>query len=190
MSLTKLDKPAGTWTYEDLFALPYDGKRYEIIEGTLFELPPVGLAHATAVTHLLAALLPFGKSQGWTVLTAPIDVFLPRANPVQPDILVILPGGAARLVARGVEGPPDLIIEVVTPTNRDYDTLTKSALYGLARVREYWIVDPEARTLELFTLDRDAFHQTALMSGDEQVESPLLGPLSITVDSLFPTIEE
>jgi Uma2 family endonuclease len=117
--------------------------------------------------------------------TAPIDVFFPGANPVQPDILVILPGGPAQIVPRGIEGAPDLVIEVLSLSNRGHDLLTKRALYARAGVQEYWLVDPDARTIEILELDRDAFHLAVAASGNETPVSPLLGPLSTTVADLF-----
>ncbi len=179
-------RPAsGTWTYEDLFGLPNDGKRYEIIEGVLYVLPSVGWAHASVVMKLITVLLPIAKDLGGQWLTAPLDVFVPGGDPVQPDLLLMLPGGAARTVTRGIEGPPDLVIEVVTPTNRVHDLLTKRALYGRAGVREYWIVDPEARTIEILALDCDALHLVAVSSGDEIPVSPLLGQLPVTAAGIF-----
>ena len=186
-----LTRPApGSWTYEDLLSLPDDGRRYEIIEGELYEMPSPKSAHALTVINLIALLLPILARLRGQLLTAPIDVFFPGANPVQPDILVILPGGSARIVENGVEGPPDLLIEVLSPSNRTHDLLTKRALYGRAGVREYWIVDPEARTIEMLTLDRDALHWVAVWSGDETPASPLLGSLPVTAAEIFAGIEE
>jgi Uma2 family endonuclease len=108
---------------------------------------------------------------------------------VQPDILVISPGGPARIVTRGIEGAPDLLIEVLSPSNRSHDVLTKRALYGRAGVREYWIVDPEARTIEILALDRDALHSVQTASGGATPVSPLLGSLPITADGLFADVD-
>jgi len=127
---------------------------------------------------------------GGELLIAPLDVFFAGANPVQPDILVILPGSLARVVPRGVEGPPDLLIEVISPSNRVHDVFTKRALYARAGVREYWIVDSEARSLEILTLDRDAFHQAFAASGDEMPVSPLLGRLPVAVADLIPAMRD
>ena len=186
MSLTS---QARAWTYEDLAALPDDGRRYEIIEGELYEMPAPSWAHATVIANLIAMLVPLVARVGGSWRTAPLDIFFPEADPVQPDIVVLLPGGAARPAERGVEGPPDLIVEVISPGNRRHDLLTKRALYGLAGVREYWLVDPEARTLEILTLDRDALHLTVAASGETVPTSPLLGPLAVTVEALFAGIE-
>jgi Uma2 family endonuclease len=167
-------KAPGTWTYEDLFSLPDDGKRYEIIEGELYEMPSPNLWHARTIMNLIALLLPVVASLRGQLFTASLDVFFLGANPVIPDILAILPGSRAVSRKRGVEGPPDLVIEVLSPSNRGHDLLTKRSLYARAGVREYWLVDPETRSVEILTLDRDALHGAATALGEETVASPLL----------------
>ena len=184
-----LPKQAGTWTYEDLSSLPNDGRRYEIIEGELYQMPSPGAAHALAVIQLIAALMPLVAELDGQLATAPIDVFFPGANPVQPDILLMLSGGPARIVPRGIEGAPDLIIEVLSSSNRGHDLLTKRSLYARAGVREYWIVDPEARTIDILGLDRDAFHQVTVASGSDMPVSPLLGPRPLAPGNLFPEVD-
>jgi Uma2 family endonuclease len=183
-------KPAGAWTYEDLFALPDDGRRYEIIEGELYETPAPNLAHAATIMNLIALLLPIVSTMGGRLFTAPLDVFFQGADPVQPDLLAVLPGWQGDLAPRGPEGAPDLVIEVLSPSNRGHDLLTKRALYARAGVREYWIVDPEARTIEILALDRDAFHAVGVATGDDMPVSPLLGPLPIPARELFAGIDD
>ncbi len=184
-----LTKPAGTWTYEDLFALPDDGRRYEIIEGELYEMPAPNLVHATVVANLIAMLIPLVTRFGGRWYTAPLDVFFQGANPVQPDIVVILPGWSGTLPLRGPEGAPDLLVEVLSPSNRGHDLLLKRALYARAGVREYWLVDPEGRTIEILALDRDALHLVAAASGSETPVSPMFGPLPVAADDLFAGID-
>src|SRR5215211_6414758 len=94
-------KPAGTWTYDDLLLLPDDGRRYEIIEGELYEMPAANLVHATVVMNIIALLLPIVSAAGGRLFTAPLDVFFEGANPVQPDVVVILPGWTGNLPLRG-----------------------------------------------------------------------------------------
>ena len=186
MAQTKL---AGTWTYEDLFSLPDDGQRYEIIQGELYEMPSHGSAHAFVIAAFIRLLIPLVEDLGGRWCTAPIDVFFAGANPVQPDILAIVPGGPAEIVPRGIEGAPDLVIEVLSPSNRGRDLLTKRSLYARAGVREYWLVDPDGRTIEILTLDRDAFHPAVAASSDVTPVSPLLGPLPAPADELFAGID-
>ena len=189
MATTKT-KEAGTWTYDDLFTLPDDGKRYEIIEGDLYEMPSPTWDHATTVMNLVLLLAPLIRALGGRLVTAPLDVFFPGADPVQPDILAILPGSRAVGGGRGVQGPPDLVIEVLSPSNRGHDLLTKRALYGRAGIREYWIVDPASRTVELLSLDRDAFHSTRLAGGEDDVISPLLEDAAFPLAAIFAGIDE
>jgi Uma2 family endonuclease len=184
-----LTKPAGTWTYDDLFSLPDDGKRYEIIEGELYEMPGPNLAHATVIANLITVIIPLVIRLGGRWYTAPLDVFFQGADPVQPDILVILPGWTGIPAHRGLEGAPDLVIEVLSPSNRGHDLLTKRALYARAGVREYWIVDPVGRTLEILALDRDALHLQVAATGTDVPTSPLLGLLPVAVETLFAGIE-
>lgn len=185
-----LTKPAGAWTYEDLLDLPDDGRRYEIIDGMLYEIPGATSAHAFTIVNIILLLHPLLASIGGRIVTAPLDVFFAGANPVQPDILVLLPGGRAQVVPRGIEGPPDILIEVLSPANRNHDVLTKRALYGRAGVREYWIVDPETRTVEILTLDRDALHLAHALTANDAVISPLLGPVCDSAGHLFPEIDD
>jgi Uma2 family endonuclease len=184
-----MTKPAGTWTYEDLFSLLDDGKRYEIIEGELYEMPSPTLAHATVISNLIALLIPIVTNLGGRWFTAPLDVFFPGADPVQPDILVILPGWPGELRQRGPEGAPDLVFEVLSPSNRGHDLLTKRALYARAGVREYWLVDPVARTVEVLTLDRDALHTAQTAAGEDVVVSPLLAGAAFPLTGVFADLE-
>lgn len=185
-----LTKPAGTWTYEDLFSLPDDGRRYEIIEGELYEMPAPSWDHSTTIINLIALLLPVVSALGGILRTAPVDVFFQGANPVQPDFLVMLPGWAGRLEQRGPQGAPDLLIEVVSPSNRGHDTLTKRRLYERSGVHEYWIVDPDAHTVEVFARERDALHSLQRASGEDTAVSPLLGDAVFPLAAIFAGVGE
>ncbi len=182
-------KPAGTWVYEDLFSLPDDGRRYEIIEGVLYEMPAPTWDHAVTIMNLLLLLAPVVQTLGGRLATAPLDVFFQGADPVQPDILVLLSAWEGRLHQRGPQGAPDLVIEVLSPSNRGHDLVTKRALYSRAGVREYWIVDPVSQTVELLTLDRDSSPMQQIASGGNQVSSPLLGA-SFPVSAIFAGVGE
>jgi Uma2 family endonuclease len=180
-----LTKSAGSWTYEDLLALPDDGRRYEIIEGELYEMPPPSWNHAATIMALLRLLAPIFEALGGELATAPVGVFFAGADPVQPDIVGLLPESPAIPVRRGIAGPPDLVIEVLSPSNRGHDRLTKRALYAQAGVREYWLVDPDRRAVEVLTLDRDALRTAQNASGDESVVSPLLGGAAFPLAAIF-----
>ncbi len=177
------------WTLDDLFALPDDGKRYELVEGQLTEMPAPSMAHAIVVANLLRLLFALRSAIGLETFTAPMAVFLRSQDLLQPDIVGLLPNSRARRVKAGIDGPPDLVIEVLSPSTRDHDLLTKRALYGLAGVREYWIVDPEARTVERLSLHDDALHRASLASVGESLESPLLPGAAIPLAAIFADLD-
>lgn len=182
-----LTKPAGTWAYADLTALPDDQIRYEIIDGELFEMLSPTLAHARAIMALIRLLPPLLDRLGGTLLTAPLDVFFAGANPVQPDLVALLPDSRARGVRRGVEGPPDLLIEVLNPSKRAHDLVRKRQLYARGGVREYWIVDPDAASIEIIGSDGKTVQRvTATAESSVTLRSPLLGDLTADPSTLFP----
>lgn len=190
MALAKFAKPAGTWTYADLLDLPDDGKRYEIIDGELYELSSPLLRHAAAIMALIELLLPLVKGMGGKLYTASVDVRFAGADPVVPDIMALLPGGLGRRVRRGIEGPPDLLIEVLSPSNRAHDTVRKRALYARGGVREYWIVDPEAASIEIIGPDGQTVEKVSAAAGALlHLRSPLLGELTTDAAEVFPRDE-
>ena len=178
-------KPAGTWTYEDLLDLPDDGRRYEIVDGELHEMTGPNLDHGSAVMNLIELLLPVVRSLGARLFTAPVDVFFPGANPVEPDLIVLLPDRLALRSKRGIEGAPSLLVEVLSPSNPEWDLITKRALYGRGGVPEYWLVSPEAATVEVLVLAGDLYRTHVRAGGDELVTSPLLPGLSFPASAVF-----
>lgn len=185
-----LTKPSGEWRYEDLERLPDDGTRYEIIEGALYEMPAPEVAHAAIVMNLIGLLLPVITGMGGRLFTSPVDVRFHGADPVQPDLLAVLPGWSGTWRRRSVVGAPDLLVEVLSPSNRGHDLLTKRALYARAGVREYWIVDPASQSVEILRLDRDAFHTAQIASGEDPVVSHLLGGAAFALAEIFAWIDE
>jgi Uma2 family endonuclease len=185
-----LQKPEShAWTWEDLVALPDDGKRYEIIMGELHEMPGPGMVHVQVVANLVELVVSLVRQFGLRLYTAPADLFIRDGNPVQPDLLAIRPNGSCARTARGFEGPPELVIEVVSPSNREHDDLTKRALYGLGGVGEYWVVDPERQTVEVTHLHADALHSAGVFRPGETIVSPLLPGAELPVDAVFADLD-
>ena len=111
------------------------------------------------------------------------------ADLVQPDLLVLLPDSQARLVRRGIEGPPDLLIEVLSPSNRAHDQVRKRQLYARGGVREYWIVDPEQRVIEVVNGCGVTVHRLDAAS-EPVLRSPLLGDLAVSLDEVVPSMDD
>ncbi len=145
----------GEWTYEDWLALPDDGARYEVIDGVLHVTPPPAPNHELASFDLARALGNFADAHGLgLVMTAPVGVHLPgQPVPVQPDILFVRAERVDIIGPKYIEGAPDLVVEVLSPSNWPYDRNEKLNAYQAAGIPEYWIVDYRARTVEVFVLE-------------------------------------
>lgn len=182
--------PSGTWTYADLQTLPDDNRRFEIIEGLLYAMTGPTASHVTALVNLIELLIPLLKASAGRWYPAPFDLFVPGADPVQPDLQVLLPRCRATVTGRGIEGPPDLVVEILSPTTRGHDGLTKRALYARAGVREYWIVDPEVRTILVLVLQGDAFHEHHTAASGDVVRSSLLPTVRFPAGAVFAGLDE
>lgn len=180
--------PQGEWTYEDYCRLPEDGWIYEIIEGELHMSPAPLIRHQRSKGKLYAAMLNFVEKQKLgIVLDAPTDVMLPGlATPVQPDIVFVSEANARIVKEERIEGIPDLVVEVLSPWNWMIDRHKKFAVYSKAGVREYWIVDPQARTIELFVLQKNAFKLVGKYGVGKTVRSKILKGFAVAVQEVCP----
>jgi Uma2 family endonuclease len=174
-------------TYDDLVALPDDGKRYELIGGEVYELPAPNLFHqfASGVLFRLFCDFVLPRKLG-LVFCAPLDVRFDPRNTAQPDI-VFLGREKRHLMRKGnfklIDGAPDLLIEILSPFNRGHDFIKKAALYATFGVRGYWIVDPEAETITVQVL-RDGLY-VPLASDDGIVRSEVLPGFEVDPKGLF-----
>jgi len=179
-----LDRPL---TYDDLAGLPDDDRRYELIGGEIYELP------SPTYFHQLVSLILIRLLSDWilprklgTIVAAPLDVRFDPRNTVQPDI-IFLSRERFHLLRHGglklIDGAPDLLIEILSPSNRGYDYIKKAALYATFGVREYWIVDPRAETIFVQVLRDNLF--VPLVFEDGIVRSEVLPGLEINPKGLF-----
>src|ERR1700730_2354773 len=138
-------------TYEDLLRLPEDLLRHELIGGEHYVSPAPALKHQGIVVNLTRILSTFVRAhQLGRVLVGPIDVLFTQQDVVEPDVIYVSGAKADRLHERYVAGAPDLVIEVLSPSNRVVDRTKKYRLYEAQGVPEYWIVDPAAEMLEVY----------------------------------------
>jgi Uma2 family endonuclease len=177
----------GCWTYEAYAAIPDDGNRYEIIDGVLYVTPAPGFAHQNAVLwfgmHLRSHVQVGGLG---VVLVAPFDVDLGlERNVVQPDVLVVLNEHRDVLTDKLAVGAPDLVIEVSSPSTATYDRRQKLDAYAKAGVREYWIADPHARTVEPLWLEGGEYVSQGVYQGSASIPSRVVPDLAVAVEKFF-----
>jgi Uma2 family endonuclease len=140
-------------TYQDYAALPDDGRRYELHQGDLSVTPAPGTRHQGAIIALGSRLYEHVRSQGLgKVFIAPTDCILSNVTVVQPDVLYIATDRLSIISERGIEGAPTLVVEVLSPSTARLDRGRKLTLYAEHGVPYYWIVDPESRSVEAYTL--------------------------------------
>jgi Uma2 family endonuclease len=176
-------------TYGGLLRMPDDGLRYELIDGEAYIIPSPDAEHQELLGDLFvflkqaAALGPAGTR----VFIAPLDVVLADDTVLQPDLLVVAPCGRARVV-RGVEGPPALAVEVLSPTSIRRDRGIKRATYARFGVDEYWLVDLVARTIEVHRLEAGpspAYRFERIYRQGDVLTTPLLPALALDLAKLF-----
>ena len=178
----------GEWTYDDYLRLPDDGRRYEIIEGVLYVANAPNFDHQFAVSELSRRVGNFfaERDLGY-VLTVPFEIHLSeRTRPVQPDVFFIArdrwPEAAGSQIFKGA---PGLIVEVLSPSSYRRDTNIKFTAYEAAGVLEYWIVNPNARLVQIYTLSSGEYALLGEFVGDEAVESRVLPGLQMVTSAFF-----
>jgi Uma2 family endonuclease len=139
--------------------MPDDGQRYEVIGGELIVNPAPTSNHQRAVGAIYRLLYDHARDHAaGEAFLAPFDVLLGHFDAVQPDIVFV---AAARPRVAGernfIEGAPDLVVEVISPTSRTNDRVRKMALYARSGVPEYWIADPARRSFEVQSLDGEEY---------------------------------
>jgi Uma2 family endonuclease len=159
-------------TAEDYFEFSAQTeKRYELIEGQLFEMPAPTSIHQFIIVHAIVWLASLKRGK---VLTAPLDVKLNSLNVFQPDVMWFAPENTDCIIHSGVDGAPDLVIEILSPSTAKNDKKRKFNVYELAGVREYWIIDPKELTLEVWVLENGTFVKLGVFTDAGTFYSPTL----------------
>jgi Uma2 family endonuclease len=178
--------PNKVWTYDDLLKLPEDGTRYEIIDGELVIMSSPSVTHQRVLQRLYLAFHAQVQQRGQgEVFLAPLDVIMSPTRVVEPDLIIVRPNNRGILKTR-IEGIPDLLVEILSPSNHKHDIVTKRRLYARARVPEYWIVDPEAQTIEVLALvDGGLTFRQHGWSAPGDIATSATFEIAVNVDELF-----
>ena len=171
-------------TYDDYAALPDDGKRYEVLAGELYVVPAPNLSHQGVAKRLFRTLDRFfeGNNLG-EVFFAPLDVILGPHDVAEPDILVVI--DPSQFSTRGIEGPPALVVEILSPSNRTHDLITKARRYLALGIQHYWIVDPDAHRLTCQQAAGDRWVVVAEGRDNDRVCDPAWPDLAIDLADLW-----
>lgn len=184
MAMRSLDS---AWDRARWGALPQDGNRYEVIEGVLYRSTSPSAFHQWIVGQIYTVLRAQLDGPGVaSTFLAPLGVFMPGCDPVQPDLIVVRREDLGIVRAR-IEGVPALLVEVLSPSNAGTDTDVKRHAYARAGVPEYWIVRPAQRDMLLYSQPDRAlgdYAQTTHVDRDGEVASPTL-PFRVPVASFF-----
>ncbi len=172
-------------TYDDLQLLPNDGKRYETIDGELFVTPAPNFAHQIVVTNLVYYLLAFLKDHPLgRVIVSPFDVVFSQFDVVEPDILYISNARASVITEKNAQGSPDLVVEVLSQSTKKVDRTTKLKLYARYGVEEYWIIDPDGISAEIYRRANGSLELVAKLEAKDPLTSPLLLGFSLPIQKL------
>lgn len=172
-------------TYEDLLRQFPDETLCQLFEGKLVMTPSPVFRHQELLNRLVLAF-NLALPPGAKLFFAPFDVVLSPTDVAQPDLLVILAANRA-ILQDVVRGAPDLVLEVLSPSTESLDRKVKKAAYARFGVTEYWIVDGERQTVEIYrqTASGIEYELTAALGLGDRAGTSLLPKLDLDVAELF-----
>lgn len=171
---------------EDIWDTPEDGKRYEVIDGELYVSPPPIPPHQDAAGSLYLYLgAHIRRRRLGKLYFAPIGVVLDGENGVQPDLVFVSRQHTDIITDRGIEGTPDLVVEVLSPSTQSRDRGVKLRRYAAAGVPHYWIADPRRRTLQAYRLSEGGYDLVGTYAPGDTFRPELFPGLEIPLDDLW-----
>lgn len=177
--------PAVKFTYQDYLLTPED-RRYELIEGDLLMTAPPNVKHQSELLNLSLILgNHVHKHRLGTILFAPVAVYLSETNVLEPDLIYVSKEREIIIQEQRIKGPPDLVVEILSPSTKSRDRVIKRHLYAKFRVREYWIVDPDAETIEQLVLSGKDYKTTAIYQDKDKVLPRCLKDLTFPARKVF-----
>lgn len=174
------------YTYEELVAeMPETTQPCELWDGELIMCPAPSFDHQKIVLRFYRRLHDWvSKRKLGEVVTAPIDMVLSPHRAMQPDIAFIAKDRLS-IIGRAINGPVDLAAEVISLGNRNRDRIEKRDLYEQYGVKEYWIIDPEAQTIEVLYLESSGYRLLMRCTAEQTAASRLLPGFELPVNAIF-----
>lgn len=182
------------YTYADLLSWDDDPTRYELYDGQLRALSAPTHIHQMILTDLVVQIGGYLKGKPCKIYPAPFDVrlFEQEGNSpedvdtvVQPDLSIVCDNDR-QVDRRGIHGAPDLVVEILSPSTKQYDCLIKFKLYQQAEVREYWIVDPDKQLVLVYTLVNGQYYVPEVYTAKDTVPVGVLEDCNVDLASVFP----
>lgn len=170
-------------TYDDYAQLPDDGKRYELADGVLELMTPAPTPKHQVIVTNISTLLSNTCQSEYILFVSPIDLILSNTEVRQPDLVMIHRSRMDIITRRGIEGIPDLVVEVISPHSVKRDKQNKLRTYAAYRIPEYWIVDPAHESLEQYVLSEadNRYELDNVYDREETVRSDRLPYVSFTM---------
>jgi Uma2 family endonuclease len=174
-------------TYEDYAAMD-DDCRYELADGKLELMSPGPTTVHQVLSFELQRAIHETCGEEFLILCAPLDVILSRYEVRQPDLVIIRKDRMDIVRMRGVEGVPDVVVEVLSPSTLRRDKLDKLKVYAKYGIPEYWVVEPETGVLEQHLLTGDRYELAAVYQGADPVSSLVLPCVQFTMAQIMDRI--
>ena len=191
MEFAELD-PSKIYSYADYLQWTFK-ERLELIKGKIFKMTPAPASvHQRISWRLSGELYSYLKNKSCEAFTAPFDVRLPGQGAqnykevftvVQPDLCIIC--DLSKVDKKGCTGPPDIIVEILSPGNNQKELRNKYEVYEEAGVQEYWIISPQDKTFLKYTLTGSVYSASRLLTFGDKITSPILPGFDLELEILF-----
>jgi Uma2 family endonuclease len=173
-------------TIREFRLLPEDGRRWELVDGDFLVTPAPSTTHQKVSRMLQYQLMTQLELTGLAeVMDAPVDVVFDEFNVVEPDLVIVSSARSEIIKERAVEGVPDVLVEILSPSSGDRDRYLKFRLYERFGVREYWIVDPMHGFLEAYRLAESGYQLRERHDCASTLRCPDFPTLEVVLLSVF-----
>jgi Uma2 family endonuclease len=163
-----------------------ENQLYELLNGVIVKRSSPSPAHQIVLGKLFDAIYNFLKANNLgTIFFAPIDVFLDEENLVLPDLVFVAESKKHIITENGIEGSPDLVVEILSPSTARYDRGEKMKLYKRHQICEYWIIDPKAFSVEIYFYQNEDYDLKEYAIEKGEVKSNVLENFVLKIEEIF-----
>lgn len=173
------------YTYNDYLKTPED-TRYELIEGELTMTPAPDTDHQDILLNLTVLLNKYVKEKNiGKVLFAPVDIILDEYHVLQPDFIFVSAERLDIIKKRGVFAPPDMVLEIISPSSYYRDSVQKKELYERFGIKEFWVVDPANKVIEVFVLEDKKYVLYSFKGEEGKINSKIISGFEADLKDVF-----